>query len=57
MSFFFFRQKTGNGVLRSLVGSEVCIRDRPYSLGVLHTFEGGGPPPPSESVQKSTEAL
>ena len=26
--FFFFKQKTAYEVLRSLVGSEMCIRDR-----------------------------
>ncbi len=26
--FFFFKQKTAYGVLRSLVGSELCIRGR-----------------------------
>ena len=28
--FFFFKQKTAYEMLRSLVGSEMCIRDRPY---------------------------
>ena len=28
--FFFFKQKTAYELLRSLVGSEMCIRDRPY---------------------------
>src|SRR5674536_378857 len=27
--FFFFKQKTAYEMLRSLVGSEMCIRDRP----------------------------
>ncbi len=27
--FFFFKQKTGYELLRRLVGSEKCIRDRP----------------------------
>ena len=27
--FFFFKQKTAYEVLRSLVGSEMCIRDSP----------------------------
>eukprot|EP00658_Telonema_sp_P-2_P042490 TRINITY_DN3050_c0_g1_i10.p2 TRINITY_DN3050_c0_g1~~TRINITY_DN3050_c0_g1_i10.p2 ORF type:complete len:107 (-),score=26.60 TRINITY_DN3050_c0_g1_i10:392-712(-) len=31
--FFFFKQKTAYEMLRSLVGSEMCIRDR--SKGVL----------------------
>ena len=26
--FFFFKQKTAYELLRSLVGSEMCIRDR-----------------------------
>eukprot|EP00658_Telonema_sp_P-2_P042113 TRINITY_DN3018_c0_g1_i3.p2 TRINITY_DN3018_c0_g1~~TRINITY_DN3018_c0_g1_i3.p2 ORF type:complete len:120 (-),score=59.18 TRINITY_DN3018_c0_g1_i3:355-714(-) len=28
--FFFFKQKTAYEMLRSLVGSEMCIRDRTY---------------------------
>ena len=28
MSFFFFKQKSAYEMLRSLVGSEMCIRDR-----------------------------
>ena len=28
MYFFFFKQKTAYEMLRSLVGSEMCIRDR-----------------------------
>ena len=32
--FFFFKQKTAYEMLRSLVGSEMCIRDR--LGGVLH---------------------
>ena len=30
VSFFFFDQKTAYEMLRSLVGSEMCIRDRAY---------------------------
>eukprot|EP00658_Telonema_sp_P-2_P082118 TRINITY_DN85_c0_g1_i9.p1 TRINITY_DN85_c0_g1~~TRINITY_DN85_c0_g1_i9.p1 ORF type:complete len:120 (+),score=40.06 TRINITY_DN85_c0_g1_i9:176-535(+) len=30
--FFFFKQKTAYEMLRSLVGSEMCIRDRLYTL-------------------------
>ena len=29
-NFFFFKQKTAYEMLRSLVGSEMCIRDRLY---------------------------
>ena len=29
---FFFKQKTAYEMLRSLVGSEMCIRDRDYAL-------------------------
>ena len=28
VGFFFFKQKTAYEMLRSLVGSEMCIRDR-----------------------------
>jgi len=31
--FFFFKQKTAYEMLRSLVGSEMCIRDRQSLLG------------------------
>src|SRR5678816_163120 len=30
--FFFFKQKTAYEMLRSLVGSEMCIRDRLWSV-------------------------
>ena len=30
--FFFFKQKTADEMLRSLVGSEMCIRDSAYIL-------------------------
>eukprot|EP00658_Telonema_sp_P-2_P076398 TRINITY_DN6675_c0_g1_i1.p1 TRINITY_DN6675_c0_g1~~TRINITY_DN6675_c0_g1_i1.p1 ORF type:complete len:112 (+),score=31.75 TRINITY_DN6675_c0_g1_i1:25-360(+) len=41
--FFFFKQKTAYEMLRSLVGSEMCIRDS-LSVGVLgiHHNEGTG---------------
>ena len=35
MMFFFFKQKTAYEMLRSLVGSEMCIRDSPYAVVVL----------------------
>eukprot|EP00658_Telonema_sp_P-2_P007312 TRINITY_DN12724_c0_g1_i2.p1 TRINITY_DN12724_c0_g1~~TRINITY_DN12724_c0_g1_i2.p1 ORF type:complete len:555 (-),score=120.93 TRINITY_DN12724_c0_g1_i2:58-1722(-) len=39
--FFFFKQKTAYEMLRSLVGSEMCIRDRCYSvsLGRIQNFQ------------------
>eukprot|EP00658_Telonema_sp_P-2_P065331 TRINITY_DN54597_c0_g1_i2.p1 TRINITY_DN54597_c0_g1~~TRINITY_DN54597_c0_g1_i2.p1 ORF type:complete len:254 (+),score=85.76 TRINITY_DN54597_c0_g1_i2:98-859(+) len=41
LDFFFFKQKTAYEMLRSLVGSEMCIRDR-YILdhGVLQVAQG-----------------
>eukprot|EP00658_Telonema_sp_P-2_P022176 TRINITY_DN18856_c0_g1_i5.p1 TRINITY_DN18856_c0_g1~~TRINITY_DN18856_c0_g1_i5.p1 ORF type:complete len:111 (+),score=49.25 TRINITY_DN18856_c0_g1_i5:92-424(+) len=33
--FFFFKQKTAYEMLRSLVGSEMCIRDRPAAFAAL----------------------
>eukprot|EP00658_Telonema_sp_P-2_P052857 TRINITY_DN4118_c0_g1_i4.p1 TRINITY_DN4118_c0_g1~~TRINITY_DN4118_c0_g1_i4.p1 ORF type:complete len:115 (-),score=34.68 TRINITY_DN4118_c0_g1_i4:82-426(-) len=33
--FFFFKQKTAYEMLRSLVGSEMCIRDSPRRWGSL----------------------
>ena len=32
MFFFFFKQKTAYEMLRSLVGSEMCIRDRSNAM-------------------------
>ena len=32
---FFFKQKTAYEVLRSLVGSEMCIRDRVWNVFLL----------------------
>ena len=37
--FFFFKQKTAYEMLRSLVGSEMCIRDRGY---VYNNKDSGG---------------
>src|SRR5678815_6052817 len=33
--FFFFKQKTAYEMLRSLVGSEMCIRDSSYTFPIL----------------------
>ena len=38
--FFFFKQKTAYEMLRSLVGSEMCIRDR--YMERMYTGEWGG---------------
>eukprot|EP00658_Telonema_sp_P-2_P030056 TRINITY_DN22769_c0_g1_i2.p1 TRINITY_DN22769_c0_g1~~TRINITY_DN22769_c0_g1_i2.p1 ORF type:complete len:103 (+),score=14.32 TRINITY_DN22769_c0_g1_i2:4-312(+) len=35
-NIFFFKQKTAYEMLRSLVGSEMCIRDRPRRWLTLH---------------------
>ena len=32
---FFFKQKTADEMLRSVVGSEMCIRDRVYKIGFV----------------------
>ena len=37
--FFFFKQKTAYEMLRSLVGSEMCIRDRAKQIGGFLTDE------------------
>ena len=38
--FFFFKQKTAYEMLRSLVGSEMCIRDRLHPLAIAaYVFE------------------
>eukprot|EP00658_Telonema_sp_P-2_P034852 TRINITY_DN2541_c0_g1_i3.p1 TRINITY_DN2541_c0_g1~~TRINITY_DN2541_c0_g1_i3.p1 ORF type:complete len:421 (-),score=124.75 TRINITY_DN2541_c0_g1_i3:232-1494(-) len=45
--FFFFKQKTAYEMLRSLVGSEMCIRDRPHLERVLNL--------PANSLTKEIE--
>ncbi len=39
--FFFFKQKTAYEMLRSLVGSEMCIRDRTTGVSnpILHEIK------------------
>ena len=36
--FFFFKQKTAYEMLRSLVGSEMCIRDRYITTPAQYTI-------------------
>ena len=38
--FFFFKQKTAYEMLRSLVGSEMCIRDRIVGSAEANPAEG-----------------
>ena len=38
--FFFFKQKTAYEMLRSLVGSEMCIRDREIGLHETSRWHG-----------------
>eukprot|EP00658_Telonema_sp_P-2_P002607 TRINITY_DN10977_c0_g1_i9.p3 TRINITY_DN10977_c0_g1~~TRINITY_DN10977_c0_g1_i9.p3 ORF type:complete len:105 (+),score=25.29 TRINITY_DN10977_c0_g1_i9:252-566(+) len=40
--FFFFKQKTAYEMLRSLVGSEMCIRDRSRSHRLCSTLSCDG---------------
>ena len=43
--FFFFKQKTAYEMLRSLVGSEMCIRDSPWYIlwgGLLFAMTESG---------------
>ena len=37
--FFFFKQKTAYEMLRSLVGSEMCIRDRGGAYGLFQYIQ------------------
>ncbi len=37
--FFFFKQKTAYEMLRSLVGSEMCIRDRTTRVSNLVAWQ------------------
>src|SRR5674536_382623 len=65
--FFFFKQKTAYEMLRSLVGSEMCIRDRPGPDGRSAAggdghrpvsragLPGGDGPGPSRSGQCAAE--
>mgnify|MGYP007068840916 CR=1 FL=1 len=50
--FFFFKQKTAYEMLRSLVGSEMCIRDRIRTvlLAVLHSTRNQHAQAPAFSV-------
>ena len=41
--FFFFKQKTAYEMLRSLVGSEMCIRDRINTLEYIRRLTNGRP--------------
>eukprot|EP00658_Telonema_sp_P-2_P051107 TRINITY_DN39131_c0_g1_i4.p1 TRINITY_DN39131_c0_g1~~TRINITY_DN39131_c0_g1_i4.p1 ORF type:complete len:137 (+),score=34.55 TRINITY_DN39131_c0_g1_i4:21-431(+) len=41
--FFFFKQKTAYEMLRSLVGSEMCIRDRQTQMCLYPLRVGKGP--------------
>ena len=41
---FFFKQKTAYEMLRSLVGSEMCIRDRVYSVKFGNALSPGVSP-------------
>ena len=38
---FFFKQKTAYEMLRSLVGSEMCIRDRCWDITQWTALSGG----------------
>ena len=42
--FFFFKQKTAYEMLRSLVGSEMCIRDRTISEFIKDQYVEAGFP-------------
>ena len=42
--FFFFKQKTAYEMLRSLVGSEMCIRDSPWPVPPGRSCEGRSRP-------------
>eukprot|EP00658_Telonema_sp_P-2_P006266 TRINITY_DN12398_c0_g1_i6.p1 TRINITY_DN12398_c0_g1~~TRINITY_DN12398_c0_g1_i6.p1 ORF type:complete len:145 (-),score=38.46 TRINITY_DN12398_c0_g1_i6:74-508(-) len=45
MFFFFFKQKTAYEMLRSLVGSEMCIRDRHWSDPIVPRLAHISPEP------------
>ena len=53
MLFFFFKQKTAYEMLRSLVGSEMCIRDR----GLLALIEPGVIPHAVTSISSILSSL
>ena len=42
--FFFCKQKTAYEIYYGLVGSEMCIRDRPYDESFIEALEQGMPP-------------
>eukprot|EP00658_Telonema_sp_P-2_P034638 TRINITY_DN25272_c0_g1_i1.p1 TRINITY_DN25272_c0_g1~~TRINITY_DN25272_c0_g1_i1.p1 ORF type:complete len:445 (+),score=115.96 TRINITY_DN25272_c0_g1_i1:65-1399(+) len=47
--FFFFKQKTAYEMLRSLVGSEMCIRDSYINTSSQDSLSQAGPPLPFSS--------
>src|SRR5678815_3693264 len=48
--FFFFKQKTAYEMLRSLVGSEMCIRDRLTMCYAMYSHDHDDILPPNNSV-------
>ena len=50
--FFFFKQKTAYEMLRSLVGSEMCIRDRLVTVSAAL-----GPCPHADNAPMSMQAI
>ena len=48
---FFFKQKTAYELLRSLVGSEMCIRDSEY-LKYMFVFEDEAPESMAQAIDR-----
>eukprot|EP01017_Pseudomicrothorax_dubius_P003244 TRINITY_DN10416_c0_g1_i6.p1 TRINITY_DN10416_c0_g1~~TRINITY_DN10416_c0_g1_i6.p1 ORF type:complete len:220 (-),score=40.27 TRINITY_DN10416_c0_g1_i6:13-672(-) len=59
--FFFFKQKTAYEMLRSLVGSEMCIRDRyqrrPTHVNVIYELNSNGGQSPQNDAASPREQL
>ena len=55
LCFFFFKQKTAYEMLRSLVGSEMCIRDSVVHLEVAPRQHGAQQGRPALGVEGGRE--
>src|SRR5674536_383543 len=55
--FFFFKQKTAYEMLRSLVGSEMCIRDSPWLIRILIKIKNNCKPCHYKKSQHKPESI
>jgi len=57
--FFFFKQKTAYEIRLSLVGSEMCIRDRDYStlITMVKVWKLGGEYPDPDPIRPGLQSM